>query len=70
MYKIVLIALKRFSFRITFIRVGLYFGPLLANNIKRVLSNKIAKTPYSGFMLFKSQLRKTVIEEQGRLVLG
>lgn len=57
-YKIVLIALKRFSFRITFIRVGLYFGPLLAKQYKREsLAIKLLKLPYSGFMLFKKLIK-------------
>jgi hypothetical protein len=65
MYKIVLIALKRFSFRITFIRVGL-FSDHYWQNIKRVLLNKIAKTAiFRLYAIQKSQLRKALIEEQG-----
>jgi ATP adenylyltransferase/5',5'''-P-1,P-4-tetraphosphate phosphorylase II len=62
-----LIDLKPFSFRITFVRVGIYFGLVLAKEHKREsLAIKLLNLPYSGIMLFKNQ-RKAVIEEQGRL---
>jgi tRNA A22 N-methylase len=68
-YKIVLIALKRFSFRITFIRVGIYFGPLLAKHKRESLAIKLLNSIFRLYAI-QNQLRKAVIEEQGRLALG
>jgi hypothetical protein len=69
-YKIVLIDLKLFSFRITFVRVGIYFGLVLAKEHKREsLAIKLLNLPYSGIMLFKKPIKKSGNRRAGKTSL-